>query len=265
MARAQRYDVDYFPHECNHGRKMNIIETKYGNDGYAVWFKLLEHLGKANNHYIDASDEMNWMFLISVFKVDEAKLKNILFDLAKLNAIDQDLYENHQIIYSDKFIKSIEDAYKKRKNQPLSSDEILLKTKSVKNQSAAETPQSAAETHKDTTNPQLKPPIREESIPKGKDRIGKKRKRESTRAIPFLKSEYPQRWETDFMMKYSKQIKDPKKFAEDFNDTVDQEGLEFTDKILFARLGKYARNWIQNQDKYKSSNQTNEVKAAPRI
>jgi hypothetical protein len=39
------------PTECNHGRKMHIIESKYGNNGYAAWFKLLEELGKANNHY----------------------------------------------------------------------------------------------------------------------------------------------------------------------------------------------------------------------
>jgi hypothetical protein len=52
MAREQRRDVDYFPHECNHGRKMHIIESKYGNNGYAAWFKLLEELGKANNHYM---------------------------------------------------------------------------------------------------------------------------------------------------------------------------------------------------------------------
>jgi hypothetical protein len=31
----------------NHGRKMYIIEEKFGNDGYATWFKLLEQLGKS--------------------------------------------------------------------------------------------------------------------------------------------------------------------------------------------------------------------------
>jgi hypothetical protein len=62
MAREQRKDVDYFPHDCTHGRKMHIIETKYSNDGYACWFKLLEQLGKANNHYLDISDDMNLMF-----------------------------------------------------------------------------------------------------------------------------------------------------------------------------------------------------------
>ncbi|MAX51608.1 MAG: hypothetical protein CMH22_06470 [Methylophaga sp.] len=266
MAREQRHDVDYFPHDCNHGRKMFYIETKYGNDGYAVWFKLLERLGSANYHFIDLEETTNWMFIIAFLKVEESTLKEILSDLAKLGAINQNLYENHQIIYSEKLVKSVEDAYKKRKSQPLSIDEILVKTKRKKKQSAAETPQSAAETPKNDTDTPKKTTNPVESIPKEKESKVKDRKGErNARAIPFLKSEYPQRWETDFMMKYSRQIQEPKKFAQDFNDTVDQEGLEFTDKILFARLGKYARNWIQNQDKYSSKNQNNEVKAAPRI
>lgn len=125
MAREQRKDVDYFPHDCTHGRKMHIIETRYGNDGYAVWFKLLEQLGKANNHYIDISEEMTLMFLTSVFKVDEETTLKILSDLSKLEAIDKELFEDHKIIWSDKFCKSIEDAYKKRKQKMFSKEDIF--------------------------------------------------------------------------------------------------------------------------------------------
>lgn len=126
MAREQRKDVDYFPHDCTHGRKMHVIESKYGNDGYAVWFKLLEQLGKSNNHYIDISDEMTLMFLTSVFKVNEETTLNILNDLAKINAIDKELFDEHKILWSDKFSKSIEDAYRKRKQKMFLKEDILL-------------------------------------------------------------------------------------------------------------------------------------------
>lgn len=132
MAREQRKDVDYFPHDCTHGRKMNIIESKYGNDGYATWFKLLEQLGKANNHYIDISDEMTLMFLTSTFKISEEMTLNILSDLAKLNAIDKFLYEEHRIIWSEKFVNSIEDAYRKRKNKIFQYSDVLNE-KGIKN------------------------------------------------------------------------------------------------------------------------------------
>lgn len=125
MAREQRKDVDYFPHDCTHGRKMHIIETKYGNDGYATWFKLLEQLGKANNHYIDISDEMTLMFLTSIFRIDEEKTISILNDLAKLGSIDKDLFDNYKIIWSQKFCNSIEDAYRKRKQKLFLKDDII--------------------------------------------------------------------------------------------------------------------------------------------
>jgi len=137
MAREQRKDVDYFPHECIHGRKMHIIEAKYGNDGYATWFKLLEQLGKANDHFIDISEEMTLMFLTSVFKIDEEKTLLILNDLAKLEAIDKYLFNEFKVIYSPKFIESIKDAYRNRKGEITEYSVILEQIKLKNGQSCA--------------------------------------------------------------------------------------------------------------------------------
>jgi len=134
MAREQRKDVDYFPHDCTHGRKMHIIETKYGNDGYAAWFKLLEQLGKANNHYIDISDDMTLMFLTSVFRIDEEKTISILTDLAKLGAIDKYLFDEHKVIFSSKFTESIQDAYRKRKLKCFEYSDVLNEITNKNNQ-----------------------------------------------------------------------------------------------------------------------------------
>lgn len=126
MARPSRNNIDYFPHECVHGRKMFVIESKYGNDGYAVWFKLLERLGDTDNHYLNLSDETELMYLASLMKVDENKFKNILNDLAKLGAIDKELYEENKIIWSQKFYESIQDAYNKRNNKCLDRNSLVL-------------------------------------------------------------------------------------------------------------------------------------------
>lgn len=45
MARPKKQTVDYFPHFVKGGRTIFILENKFGNDGYAFWFKLLEILG----------------------------------------------------------------------------------------------------------------------------------------------------------------------------------------------------------------------------
>lgn len=173
MAREQRKDVDYFPHDCVHGRKMHIIESKYGNDGYATWFKLLEQLGKANNHYLDISDETQIMWLTSIFRISEETTISILNDLAKLEAIDRYLYENHKIIFSQKFTDSITDAYRKRKNKIIEYSDIL-------NELGIKTVQTGGTlTHIPVNTPEV--------IPKEKDSKVKKSKEENNMDARKLK------------------------------------------------------------------------------
>ena len=45
MTRPRKQTVDWFPHYCRHGKTMAILEEKYGNNGFAFSFKLLEILG----------------------------------------------------------------------------------------------------------------------------------------------------------------------------------------------------------------------------
>lgn len=68
-------------------------------------------------------------------------------------------------------------------------------------------------------------------------------------ALAFLKDSFPQRFETAFLMPFKSKIREPQKFADSFDDTVECEKLPFDD-ALFGRLRKYARSWIANQDKY---------------
>lgn len=75
----------------------------------------------------------------------------------------------------------------------------------------------------------------------------------NARALDFLKEKFPSRFETEFLMRFDSKIENIEKFKMDFNDTVDQEDLEYTPKKLFARLGKYARNWVDNQHKYQNN------------
>ena len=113
MARPARTDVDYFPHEVDHGRKMHVIESKYGNNGYAVWFKLLELLGRASNHYININDDTSLMYLES--KLGDEDVMKILQDLVKLDVIHPGLWGN-KVIWIPKFVSGIADAYKRRNN-----------------------------------------------------------------------------------------------------------------------------------------------------
>lgn len=115
MARPTKDTVDYFPHFCDHGKTMFIIEQNYGNDGYAFWFKLLELLGKTEGHFIDYNNLDDWEFLQAITKLQADKCQEILDKLALLGAIDKFLWVEKRIVWSDNFVKNVADAYKNRK------------------------------------------------------------------------------------------------------------------------------------------------------
>ena len=121
--RKNKNIIDYFPHKCKHGKTMYIIENKYGNDGYSVWFKTLELLGESENHYFDCRNEENWEYLQAKTKLMSTELNNIYDTFAKLNAIHRELWEN-KIIWSSNFIKNIEDVYKRRENKCMDFNNI---------------------------------------------------------------------------------------------------------------------------------------------
>jgi hypothetical protein len=125
MARPQKNNVEYFPHYISDGKKMFYIEQKYGNDGYASWFKLLETLAKTDNHWINLNEETELMFLASKCRISEQTLIYLLDDLSKLDQINSEMWAV-KIVWSDKFIDSISDAYAKRSNQCLSIEGLRL-------------------------------------------------------------------------------------------------------------------------------------------
>ena len=114
MARPKKQTVDYFPHSCVHKKTMFIVEQRYGNDGYAFWFKLLEMLGITEGHALDLKDEASWQFLQATTRLDEEKCTEILDLLSKLKAIDSELWHSEKVVWSDNFMEGIGDVYLKR-------------------------------------------------------------------------------------------------------------------------------------------------------
>jgi hypothetical protein len=116
MARPESNTVSYFPHKIGDGKKIFSIEAKYGNDGYATWFKILEKLATTENHYLDLNDEVEVMYLSAKCKVSEEVLFSIINDLLRLGCFDKILWEK-RYLWSQVFIDSIQDAYSRRNNK----------------------------------------------------------------------------------------------------------------------------------------------------
>lgn len=110
MTRPRKNTVDYFPHYTFHGKTMFIIEQRYGNDGYAFWFKLLETLGATEGHFIDLNDSVSFEYLRSIIRREEGFVTEILNLLSKLDAIDSELWKS-KIVWSQHFVDGISDVY----------------------------------------------------------------------------------------------------------------------------------------------------------
>lgn len=114
MSRPQKQVVDYFSHDCIHGMTMFILESKFGNDGYAFWYKLLETIGNTPKHYINCRNNGVWEFLQAKTHCSEENAESILEMLAKLQAIDAELWAK-RVIWCQNFVDRISEVYKNRR------------------------------------------------------------------------------------------------------------------------------------------------------
>jgi hypothetical protein len=163
MTRPRKQTVDYFPHSCNHGQTMFILEQRYGNDGYAFWFKLLELLGKAQGHYLDLEKIAALEFLASTTRVVPDICVEILNLLARLEAIDPELWES-KIIWSDNFVNGITDAYRNRVLETPMRPDNLRKKPPISPVSDGDNPQIKLKESKEN-----KPPLPPKGVSNGFD------------------------------------------------------------------------------------------------
>jgi hypothetical protein len=115
LARPKKIGVDYFPHDvtASSSRTIFTLESKFGNDGYAFWFKLLEIIGSQENLYYDCRNPSNWLFLLAKTHVSEVSATEILETLSQVDAIDTDLWYQ-KVIWIQKFSERLSVVYGKR-------------------------------------------------------------------------------------------------------------------------------------------------------
>lgn len=117
MGRERRQTVDFFPHYVKSGRTVSILESRYGNDGYAFWFKLLEILGGADGHFIDCSNPTEWEYLLAKTRVEDETAEKIIATLISIGKIDGSLWEQHRIIWVQRLVDNVTKVYSKRASE----------------------------------------------------------------------------------------------------------------------------------------------------
>ncbi|GAJ20877.1 unnamed protein product, partial [marine sediment metagenome] len=71
---------------------------RFGNDGYAFWFKLLEKVSSSENHVIDCRNPIKWQLLLAKTLTNEEQGAAIMDLLCDLEAIDAQLWHERKII-----------------------------------------------------------------------------------------------------------------------------------------------------------------------
>lgn len=166
MARPNKETVDYYPHFVKSGRTIFILESKYGNDGYAFWFKLLEILGEADGHWLDCSVPTNWAYLLAKTRCNEETAKGIIGTLLTLGKIDCELWNNRQVIWCQNFVNNVSNVYKMRRADVPARPSLSQEEPQGVRVSDTENPKGSEFIHKETD-------IVKES--KEKERKGEKR------------------------------------------------------------------------------------------
>lgn len=151
MARPKKTNIEYFPHDVDASSRktLTILESRWGNDGYAFWFKLLELLGAQDGMYIDARNPADMMFLAAktgVSAPDTAQsapetVRTILGCLAELGAICPSLW-NIGIIFSEGLATRTRDAFRKRVDQHPQKEGLWRKFGILCDISAPKTPET---------------------------------------------------------------------------------------------------------------------------
>ena len=116
MARPIKSTVEYFPHFVKGGRTVFILESKFGNDGYAFWFKLLEILCDSDRQLYDCSQPSNMSYLLAKSRCDEETALAIITELVNIGKIDKYLWEQERKIWVQNLVNNLDPIYKKRKD-----------------------------------------------------------------------------------------------------------------------------------------------------
>ncbi len=124
MARPERHDADYFPFYVKDGKTLFILESKYGLQGIGFFTNLMRFLTRQTDHHICIQDEANRLYFFAQIHCPEDIGMDMISLMVKTGKIDADLWNKHRVIVSHDLLESLNDAYRNRKNEIVTLEEI---------------------------------------------------------------------------------------------------------------------------------------------
>ena len=110
MGRKERKDVDYFPFWIKDGRTLHILEDKYECKGTGFFTNLFRFLGQRPDHHFCLQDPGDRRWFFSTVKCDEESGLDMISIMVDTEKLDRELWENCQVLASQDFLNSIQNA-----------------------------------------------------------------------------------------------------------------------------------------------------------
>jgi len=124
MSRPIKQGLDYFPMDVDVDDKIELIEAKYGAEGFGVLVKLFQRIYK-EGYYLRWNEEALLLFSKRI-NVDVNKVSAIINDCFHYKILNEDIYCQHKIFTSSGIQKRYLNATVRRKELFLCEKYILV-------------------------------------------------------------------------------------------------------------------------------------------
>lgn len=181
LARPKKTGLEYFPLDVTAGinDEVELIEAKYGLEGFAIFIKLLQAIYK-NGYYINWTEKEQLLFIKRV-NVTETLVHDVLTTCLQWKLFDKQLFEDYHILTSHGIQQRFLFAIGRRISTEMEEDYLLLSENEV---SASKTIVNVTKTQVNAyNNPQSK-------VKKSKGKESKEKEEESTQKSSFSHSSF---------------------------------------------------------------------------
>jgi predicted transcriptional regulator len=233
MARPHKTGLDYFPHDVDlsNDEKIESIEAIYGNDGYAVYLKLLERIYR-NGGELKISDAETIKILSKKCNVDIKRFESIIEYLVKFGLFSLKKYKK-KILTSSGIKTRIKLVFEKRKRalqkyqSRISNTETALKISNA--EIPAETRQKFGRNTAETRQNSLK--VKKSKVKKSKVKYITPLTPLKQGGIDFFENLIPQNLKTEkFISTWREWLKHRKEIRHPVKQTTAKKQLEFLAK-----------------------------------
>lgn len=130
MPRKNRRNADYFPHPARPGPVEDLVQRRWGNDGYAVYNKMLELLTDTDEHFLDLSGPARMELFVGYMLAPPEIILEVLNSLANLNFIDSELWHGYHVVWCEQLVSSmLAEVYRKREADAPNCPDSALPTR----------------------------------------------------------------------------------------------------------------------------------------